>query len=506
MQLVTPLEMMKLEDLANKSGVSYDQMMDAAGNGLAEHLTHFALEHSCNAILFLCGNGNNGGDCFVAASKLSKQFSITVCLVSGVPKTRTAYTKYRLLKNVTILSEQDAIRAAVAEHQLIVDGVFGIGFRGELSPFMREIFRTVNQDPDKNCIAVDIPSGGNGLNGAVAEDTPHCIATITFGAAKSGLFLAPLSEHCGAIYLSEIDIPESAFQALTYPVMHISSDFVREKLPNRPANSHKGNFGRILFVCGSRSMPGAAVLAVQAALRCGVGTCVLASEPDACRNVIAHAPESMLLPLPTDPDGYLTQQSAAAILKSAESASCVVIGCGLGQTEGVRQLVLSLIPQLNCPIILDADGLNVIASRIDILQKAKVSVTLTPHPGEMARLLRCSVDEIQKDRLAAAKRLANRYPNTVVVLKGAGTIVAVSDHASVNTNGNSGMSKGGSGDVLAGMIGSLTAQGISPETAAEIGVFLHGLAGDCAAAEFSRRAMLPSDLIRQLPLVFGDFE
>lgn len=506
MQLVTPLEMMQLEELTNKSGVSYDQMMENAGTGLAEHLARIAVEQGCNSILLLCGNGNNGGDCFVAAAKLVKQFTVRVCLVCGAPKTRTAYTKYRLMKNVEVLTDQDEIRKAVQENRLIADGVFGIGFRGELSPFVKELFGIINSSPDKTCIAVDIPSGGNGLSGAVADGTPHCAATVTFGAAKSGLFLAPLSEQCGAVFLAEIGIPDEAFAALPYPVTHISSEYVRKNLPGRPSHGHKGMFGRLLSVCGCRNMPGAAMLAVQAALRSGVGTSMLASDPEVCRAAVIQSPETMLLPLPTDEKGMLTPQCVKPILDASKSATAVLIGCGIGQSEGVKQAVHTLLTQLECPVILDADGLNALASRIDILHKAKAKVVLTPHPGEMSRLLRISVDDVQKDRLAVAKRLATRFPNAVVVLKGQGTVIADAEHAMINTNGNSGMSKGGSGDVLAGIIAAFAAQNVEPEISAQIGVYLHGLAGDCAAAEFSRRAMLPSDLIRQLPLVFGDYE
>jgi len=222
--------------------------------------------------------------------------------------------------------------------------------------------------------------------------------------------------------------------------------------------------------------------------------------------LVQSTPEAMILPLPTDSDGILTHQALHTILEYAKTCSAVMIGCGLGKSESLRQLIASLITQLSCPIILDADGLNAIASGIDILQKAKAPIILTPHPGEMSRLLHISAADVEKDRMSAAKRLATRFPKTVVVLKGAGTIVATAEHAAVNTTGNSGMSKGGSGDVLAGMIGSFAAQGVAPEDAARISVYLHGFAGDCAAAEFTRRAMLPSDLIGQLPLVFSEYD
>lgn len=506
MRLVTPLEMMKLEDLANQSGVTYDIMMNRAGAGLAEHLGHIANECNQKKIVFLCGNGNNAGDCFVAATHLADQFEITVCLTNGVPKTRTAYTKFRLMKHVTVLQDHAKILEAVRENAIIVDGIFGIGFRGELSPQIQEIFAAASESPDKQIIAVDIPSGGSGLNGTVSPGTPHCNVTVTFGAAKTGLFITPLSEHCGAILLVDIGIPEDAFNELKYPITHIDSETVRSLLPGRPQNGHKGMFGKLLCVTGSRNMPGAAILATTAALRCGVGLCCLASDPDTCRMLIHQAPEATIQPLTTDQNGMLTQRSIPEILQAAKNASCVLIGCGLGQSDEFRAAVRTLITELDCPIILDADGLNAIVSGIDILRRAKSTVVLTPHPAEMGRLLHCTAEDVQKDRVTAAKRLASRFPNTVVVLKGAGTIVAVADHASINTNGNSGMSKGGSGDVLAGIIASLTAQHIEPEHAAQIGVYLHGLAGDCAAAEFSKRAMLPSDMIRQLPMLFGEFE
>lgn len=506
MRLVSPLEMMKLEEKANQAGVNYDTMMERAGTGLAEHLARIAVEKENDTLVFLCGNGNNAGDCFVAARILAKRFTVIVCMLSGVPKTRTAYTKFKLMKNVRVLENPDQIREAVEQNTLLVDGIFGIGFRGTLSPFIKELSALIGNSPEKSCIAVDIPSGGSGLNGGVAEGTLHCDATITFGAAKTGLFLAPLSEYCGAIYLVEIGIPDEAFAMLEYPVKRLTSEYVHENLPRRPANAHKGMFGRLLSISGSRNMPGAAILAAKAALRCGVGLYTVASDPDVCRLVVSQAPEATLLPLPTDASGTIAASSVPSILENAKTASCVLLGCGLGQSEAVRQAVLTLIQKLDCPIILDADGLNVIASGIDILHKAKAKIVLTPHPGEMSRLLHCSVEEIQKDRLKAAKRFAVRFPNTVVVLKGAGTVIATAEHAAVNTTGNSGMSKGGSGDILAGIIASFTAQGIEPELAAQMGVYLHGLAGDCAAAEFTRRAMLPSDLIDQLPLVFGDYD
>ena len=506
MQLVSPLEMMKLEEQANKQGCTYDMMMEQAGNGLADHLEKTAKKLGVGSMLFLCGNGNNAGDCFVAANRLAAQYSVTVALVAGIPKTRTAYTKYRMMQSVNVLTEQAKIEEAVRNTVLVVDGVFGIGFRGELTPFLQTLFGIIDADSEKYCVAVDIPSGGSGLNGSVAAGTPHCKKTITFGAAKVGLFITPLLEYCGEIHLVDIGIPEEVFKEIGYAVTRIDAQQVQTYLPKRPLNGHKGMFGRLLCVTGSRNMPGAAILAARAALRSGIGTICVASDINVCRMLVGSTPECMMLPLPTDQDGKISQLAGAPILEYAKSCSAVLIGCGLGQSDSLKHLVPTLLSQIEIPIILDADGLNVIASGIDILQKAKAPVVLTPHPAEMARLLGVSADDVQKDRLGAAKRLAARFPKTVVVLKGAGTVVATAEHAFINTTGNSGMSKGGSGDVLAGMIAALTAQGIAPQQAALIGVYLHGLAGERAAEALSRRSMLPTDLIAQLPAVFAEYE
>ncbi|MBR5370927.1 MAG: NAD(P)H-hydrate dehydratase [Oscillospiraceae bacterium] len=506
MQLVAPLEMMKLEEQANKQGVTYDMMMDTAGNGLAEHLIRIAGKYQVTSLLFLCGNGNNAGDCFVAANRLSGQFSVTVGLVAGIPKTRTAYTKYRMMQNVNVITEQAKIEEAIRKHTLIVDGVFGIGFRGELTPAIQHLFSLIDE-PEKHCIAVDIPSGGSGLNGSVAAGTPVCDETITFGAAKPGLFLSPLLEHCGKIRLVDIGIPQEILNELSFPVTIIDEERVGELLPKRPMSGHKGMFGRLLCVTGSRNMPGAAILSARAALRSGVGTVCVASEINVCKILVGNTPECMLLPLPTDQDGKMSQLAAAPILEYIKTGcASVLIGCGIGQSDTLRHMIPTLITQIEIPIILDADGLNALANSIDMLQKAKAPVILTPHPAEMARLLHTTTEEVQKDRIGAAKRLAAKFPKAIVVLKGAGTIIAQADRAFISTTGNSGMSKGGSGDVLAGMIAGLTAQGIPPLDAAQIGVFLHGLAGERCAEDLSRRAMLPTDLIEHLPEIFADYE
>lgn len=502
MRLVTPATMRKIEEEADRRGLSYDTMMERAGQGLSSFLSDFASRNQLKEILFLCGSGNNAGDCFVAAQILASQFQITICMVSGVTKTRLAYAKFKRLTGMRILTDFRQIEQAVQEAQLIVDGVFGTGFHDTLSPQLQRLFALAEQ---KLCVAVDIPSGGNGLTGEASPGTIHCDYTVTFAAGKYGMMQEPLLTHCGDIVLIDMGIPEQIFEQMDYQMYMLAERDIHELLPARPLHGQKGMFGRLLCVAGSTRMPGAALLAGNAAIRCGVGTICLASVPDACHLMVANTPEAMILPLSHDENGTLTEAALPTLLDYAQQCSAVLIGCGLGQSESVKNLVCGLIEQLECPMILDADGLNVIASCIDILQKAKAPIIITPHPGEMSRLLNCSIEEVQKNRLDSARSLAQQYDITVV-LKGAGTIIATQNRAYINTTGNSGMSKGGSGDVLAGMIGSLIAQGIDGESSARIAVYLHGLAGDVAAKAFSRRAMLPRDIIRQLPKIFAQME
>ncbi len=502
MRLVTPEQMTQIENEANRIGCTYEKMMEKAGEGLYGFLRDFAMRNQLTEILFLCGSGNNAGDCFIAAQKLAQQFRVTVCMVNGVVKTRLAYVKFKSLENVRIITDFNGTVAAVKEAPLIVDGVFGIGFHGTIPAKLQQVFRLAEE---KLCVAADIPSGGNGLTGEATEGTLRCDFTVTFGAGKYGMTQQPLLEYCGDIILVDIGIPEQVYDIMEYDMFMLAQRDIRQYLPARSNNAHKGDFGRLLCVAGSSTMPGAAILCATAALRCGVGTLCLASVPEACHLLVSGTPEAMILPLTPAADGFLSEASLPTLLDYAKSCSAVVIGCGLGRTDSVKALVCGLIEQLECPMILDADGLNVIADCIDILQKAKSSVILTPHTGELSRLLNAPIEEVKMKRLDSARSLARRFDVTVIH-KGAGTVVATKNHAYINTTGNSGMSKGGSGDVLAGMLGSFVAQGIAPEQAACAAVFLHGLAGDVTAKSLSKRAMLPHDMIRQYAKIFNQLE
>lgn len=498
MVVVTPSQMKFLEAEADKNGNSYEMLMETAGKKLSEKIYNMNFKN----VTFLCGNGNNAGDCFVAARYLEKSgINCTVALVCGEPKTDISMLNFKRLKNTNIIKNINETIEALKNMDdcLVVDGVFGTGFRGELPESIIDIFSACE---NKKVLAVDVPSGGNCITGAVSYGMLKADETITFGFEKFGMTQYPLKSYCGNIIVADIGIPESFCENFEYIIKKTEYDIIKKIIPERKPDSHKGNYGRLLTVCGSESMPGACIMAVTAALKSGAGL-VQAAVPEMLVPVLAaKTPEAMICSLKTDSEGFITCENFNKISDLSEKSTALLIGCGLGVTDETKKLVKKLIQNVKIPIILDADGINCIADSIDIIKQSMSDIIVTPHPAEMGRLCSESTSEIQSDRLKYALSLAGKYKNLTVVLKGAGTLVVSSGKVYVNNTGNAGMAKGGSGDVLAGITASLTAQGIGPAEASCAAVFIHGLAGDNAAEKFSMQSMSATDIIKCLPDVF----
>ncbi len=284
-----------------------------------------------------------------------------------------------------------------------------------------------------------------------------------------------------------------------------TKEWVAAHLPSREADSHKGTYGTLLTVCGSYGMAGAALLCARGALRSGVGL-LRAAVPQSVYPLLVEAiPEAVFLPV-ADQNGCFSADAIPALTEALATADAVAIGCGMGMGEAQTSLVRQILSHSTVPVILDADGINAVTPHILVEETRTAPLILTPHPGEMARLMGLSIPQVQADRVAVACRLA-RQVNAVVVLKGHHTVIAAPDgETASNPTGNPGMATGGSGDVLAGIIGSLVAQGMTPYDAAVCGVYLHGLAGDMAAQRYSMRGMLPTDLIEELGSLFLQFE
>ena len=505
--IVTPNQMKILEQESDKSGVSYEKLMENAGMALAFELKRVINILCCDKklsrkpeVIFLCGNGNNAGDCFVSAILLKEmRIDSKILLLNGEPKTELAYLNFKKLKGIPIIREESEMLNILKNSfaDIKVDGVFGTGFHGELPDNIKRIFEACQGFK----IAADVPSGGNCKTGAVSESMLKANITVTFGGRKFGTTQYPLKEFCGDIVSVDIGIPLEVYQMLDYPIKELDDHIAKQSIPKRKADSNKGDYGRLINVCGSESMPGAAIMSACAASRCGVGLLTVCTPKQDIPQFAAKLPEAVYLPLDTSANGTYTSGAYEKICQAAEKATCVLIGCGIGVSEDSRILVKKLLLNLNCPIILDADGINCITDCIDIIRQTKSSITLTPHPAEMARLCGVTAAEIQSDRLEYSKCFAKNYHCTVI-LKGAGTIIASPERAYVCPTGNPGMSKGGSGDVLSGIIASFIAQNIP----AYAGVYIHGKAGDNAAVKRSMQGMLPTDIIDELTGIFKEYE
>lgn len=286
----------------------------------------------------------------------------------------------------------------------------------------------------------------------------------------------------------------------------ITFDMVKNRLPERYPEANKGTFGKLLCVCGSKNMPGAAFFSIAAAVKCGVGLAEAVIPESIYEATSKKISEVTFHTVPEDEDGFISDKSIEVILKEAEKCSAVLLGCGMGWNQNTKSITYELIRGLNIPMIIDADGINVISENIDILKEAKSEIILTPHLKEMSRLISKDVETISADKARCAKKLSEKYGITTV-LKGNKTAVSDPDgNVFVNTTGNEGMAKGGSGDVLSGMIGSFLAQRLSPIDAVICAVFIHGMSGDSCKAKLSSVSMTPTDIINELPNIFLQFE
>lgn len=501
-------EMRNIEKKAVENGCTYLGLMEKAGQGVANLTEKIVKEKNLKKIVILCGKGNNGGDGFVAARILSvTDCSVTVMLADGQPKTESAKSNFSLLpKNVNVVSyvsENDTCKNIIENAEIIIDAIYGIGFKGELTSQMALLAQIYNNNKSAVKIAVDLPSGIVCDSGEILNDCFNADYTVTFTSLKPLHVLYPSMDLCGEVSVVNVGIPKEILDNCLY-VMKTTDEYIDEnELPKRKKSAHKGTNGSLFALCGSYGMAGAAVLSGSAALRTGVGLLRMAVPKSIYEIVSSKLTEAVFMPLKQTDDGTVSIEEFNRILYDVlEKSSAFLIGCGLGMNDDTGDLVSLLIENSTKPIVLDADGINAICMNIDILKRAAAPVILTPHPGEMARLVAKDTVSVQRDRYNIAKNFAVEYGVTVV-LKGANTLVATPNgNVYVNMTGNNGMARGGSGDVLAGMIASFLAQGLSAEKAAIYGVYYHGLVGDVCAKKYSPRSMLPTDMIYELKYIF----
>ena len=452
-------------------------------------------------VAVLCGHGNNGGDGFVVARTLAHRgVDVSVFLIGRASEVRgDARTNLdilgRLGMTVVEVSDGQAWELHLSEVRdctLIVDAIFGTGLNAPVSGLIGSVIADVNASSIP-VVSIDLPSGLSADSCDPIGDSIDAGTTVTLAAPKLPLVLPPAETRAGDIVIADIGIPSDVIESLDGPrVELLTRAAARELVTPRTPDSHKGDYGHVLLVAGSRGKTGAAHLSAVGALRSGAGLVTVAT-PAACQTVVAAmAPEYMTVGLDETADG-LDLEGVDQLLELARDV--VAIGPGLGQAPGTKAFIRALVDRATMPLVIDADGLNAFADDPDRLAgREGREVIITPHPGEMARLIGMSTDEVQASRLEIARNFAIAH-HVYVVLKGHRTLIATPDRkVFINPTGNPGMSTGGTGDVLTGMVAAWLAQLLDAEAACKLAVYLHGMAGDLAEADEGEISMTAGDL------------
>ncbi|MEG2596851.1 MAG: NAD(P)H-hydrate dehydratase [Oscillospiraceae bacterium] len=505
MKILTSSAMKIAESIAVEKGTAYLDLMEQAGKGAADKIIALT-EVSDKQVVVLCGKGNNGGDGLVTARYLVEA-GADVTAIFTLGRELSALSRanlYELEKKSAHFLDADAPLTrrldAIRKSDILIDAVFGTGFTGILPDVCKEISSAAN-----NChaikIALDVPSGVDCDTGNFDEDTLEADYTYAFGALKPAHVLKASTSVCGKIELIDIGIASGDIAGIPDSITLIRADNAADCIPKRRADSNKGDYGQLLNIGGSSHMSGAVILSTLSAMRCGVGLVKVAAPEVMISTIGAKIVECIYSPMPTSSVGSISIDGIEQLKEDMQTATAGLLGCGMSLTDDTRLLTEEVIASMDRPLVIDADGLNCVAENPSILRKAKKPIIITPHIKEMSRLTGLSVEVIKNRRFDVAAQFAEKY-NVTVVLKDSNTVIATPKREIyISSNGNSGLAKGGSGDVLAGIIASFLAQGASTLFAAVAGVYLHAAAGDMAAQTFTSYSMLPTDVIDAIPFV-----
>jgi len=452
----------------------------------------------------ICGKGNNGGDGLALARRLRiRGVPVRVALLAPFASYKgEAKVNLSILRKTDVEIVPNASSAAIAEiidwSDILVDAMLGVGLSLPLKGNYALAAELMNM-AGRPVVAVDIPTGINADTGEVMGTAVRADLTVTMALPKRGLVLHPGASFSGRVRVADIGMPPEVVEKEKIRASMLDQGLAEGQMAERDRDAHKGDYGHLLVIAGSLGKAGAAVMAARGALRSGVGLVSVATPIGLVPLIQQQVFEAMCIPAGESVDGTLSIGSEEELVKVAEKMSACAIGPGLTTHYETVQVVKDLIQRITVPMVIDADGVNALAGNPGILFKAKAPVVLTPHPGEMARLVGTSPADVQRDRINIAQAFAEEYGVTLV-LKGAGTVIATPQgEVFINTTGNPGMATGGTGDVLTGMIGSLLSQGYGPTQAACLAVYLHGLAGDLAAGEKGEAGMIAGDVIEKIP-------
>ena len=505
MKIVTAQQIRNIDRRAIKDfGISGQVLMENAAAGVMAEMDRFFGGLAGMRVGIICGKGNNGGDGLSLARRLSiRGIAVRVALLAsfGALKGEAKANLFTLRRMDVDIVQNVSIRAiaeVVAWSDIVVDAMLGVGLSSPLKGAYAFAAEQINAS-GKPVVAIDIPTGINADTGEVMDTAVRADLTVTMAALKRGLVLYPGAIYAGLVRVVDIGIPTEVIDKEKITAGFLTPATAGGLLHQRDRDAHKGSFGHLLVVAGSPGKTGAAIMAARGALRVGAGLVSVGTPHSLVPIIQSQIVEAMGVPSAESIEGTLGIGSDVELLKAAGGMNACIIGPGLSTHYETIQVLRNLIQRLTIPLVVDADGLNALVGSLDILKKVKAPIVMTPHPGEMARLLGSSSSDVQKDRIGCATDFAMKYKVTLV-LKGAGTVIATPDgRVFINSTGNPGMATGGTGDVLSGMIGSLLAQGYTAAQAACLGVYLHGLAGDLAAEEKGEMGMIAGDLIEKIP-------
>ena len=487
-------------------GVPSAVLMENAGRQVVVAMDAAYPQLASMRVAVLCGRGNNGGDGFVVARMLhDRRVDVAVYLMG---RCADVQGDARVMLERLQATGKDAIEIAdtaawewhrtdLLSAAVIVDALFGTGLARPLTGLAERMVTDVNAS-NKPVVAVDLPSGLSGDSAEIAGPAIRASLTVSFGAPKLPLVMSPARALTGKLVVADIGIPQDVVSAVDGPQIELlTAASMRALIPQRRADSHKGTYGRVLVIAGSRGKTGAAYLSAMAALRSGAGLVTIATPVSCLPIVAALGAEFMTEPLPETSDGAVAAEAVERALDIP--ADVIAVGPGLGQSAATVAFVRALVARSRVPLVIDADGLNAFGGQADLLAaRQQVDAIVTPHPGEMARLTGLSINVVQQRRLDVAREFAAAQ-RVVVVLKGDRTVIATpSGEVFINPTGNPGMATGGTGDVLTGVIAAWFGQLHAAGPAASLAVYLHGLAGDLAAAEGGETALIAGDLLPRL--------
>ncbi len=512
MKLVTSSQISEIDAYAkNALSLPMEELIARAGRAVANAVRDRIPKGG--RIVILAGRGNNGADGYAAAALLLEDYDVTVydVLKAGQKsEAGRAFLEAFCAKGgrVLPLTEEEEARMNLASADCIVDAIFGTGLRGQIPDNLRRLAKAVKAAVDVQKIAVDVPLGVNADDGSVTEDAIYVGATVELSFIKVGVLSYPARTFVGDIVMDDLSLPITQIEkTFDFPNHLVEKEWVRTHLPKREENSHKGTFGDLMMITGSETYRGAAALSMESALRGGVGLLRYYGTPELCKELAVRFPETIYEKIGSTEQ--LSEKEICMLTEASASHKATLIGCGSGQSEGLRKLVRALLAAEGGPLVLDADAINALALQREegakALKEAKRTVILTPHPMEFSRLSGLPVSTVQKNRIESARTFAKEH-GCILVLKGAGTLVTDGKELYINHTGSSALAKAGSGDVLAGFLASLVASGAEPIHAAALAPYFHGRAADTLAKEFSSFGVTPSDLPKQISRELATFQ